>query len=345
MNLLTIYKGSKWIIVMLVVGIYIFSCNKVDYRSASIAVAKGLNGALTTSDSVYNYVLIAGSQTADFADSNVMVTGGAAFSDSPSRALGPVSSISINGQTLAANPNDYTYFVDFSDTSSESSLLKKAAVLNAAASLTGTFYRVHIVGSSAADSVTQNVYLPMNLLRYTSDFPSASLNIGNDMVLRWVPDPGNTIGDVGIQLTYDSVLSRFNDSALVRSIAPLTYTVPDNGSFTISASALQVFPTNGYVTISMARATQYVDVLPVSKKSVWFYGTATLQTPPLVVQGCGAGCPGPSHKCIADTCTAGHLTILSKISSPSQCVTTWGYVFPDGTAQVDSTVVTAGPCN
>jgi hypothetical protein len=321
------------------------ACNKIDYQSGAQSMTQTIARTLTGNPpTIYNYVMVYSGQTVDFGDSSYTITGNAAFTDSPNQVTGAITRLAINGQQLSVNATDNSYYIDFTDTSSIG-LLRPAIKAGALLTLPGTSYTVQVAGSSSADTVTQNVYLPKNLLRYASDFPGAKLNIGNDLLLNWVPDAGNTIGSVAIQVAYDSVLSQATDSVLPKSVAPLIYTVPDNGSYTISATALQVFPPKGYVTIGLARTTQYLDVLPISKKSIYFWGTITLQTPPLLVSGCGAGCTGPSHKCLADTCTAGHLTILARQSSPTQCVTTWGYVFPDGTAQVDSTVVTAGPCN
>jgi hypothetical protein len=233
--------------------------------------------ALATVDSatIYNCIWLVGNQIVDAAaDSGQQIGVNAAFTDSITKQLVSINALSINARSLVANP-DNTFHFGYSDSS---------AYLQEGLNLYGTNVKMKITGSSSADTVTQTIYMPKNVSSGSTNFPFGQINMANNLTLNWIPDAGNAWGSMVIKIWYNGSMSRFlNDSTLPLQDTTLMYTVPDNGSYTISSSDLQRLKVNSYVLVSLGRGSQAQAVLPVSKKRVFYYATASESSPPITL--------------------------------------------------------------
>jgi hypothetical protein len=88
---------------------------------------------------------------------------------------------------------------------------------------------------------------------------------------------------VAIQVYYYPNYSQANDPSFPASIKPLQYNVTDSGSFAIPLQDLQRFPTNSVIGISIARGTQNIAVLPLSKKRIYLFSSSSASTVPMKV--------------------------------------------------------------
>lgn len=222
---------------------------------------------------VYNYVLINAIQVINKSDSNEFHIGvAAAFLDSNNNKLTGVDNLIVNNKPINRNA-DSTYSFDY----------EKQASLNEGLALYGTDVPITIRGTSDNDTVTKTVYLPKKIVNDFSAYPD-SIDVSKDLVLKWATDPNNHWGNVIIQIYYYEGLSHASDSTLPAHINTLNFTVPDNGLYTIKASNLDVFPFKSYIGISIARGTQNVAVLPLSKKRVFYFSNSSASTPPVYVK-------------------------------------------------------------
>ncbi len=253
---------------VLLAGVGCFlSCHKTE-----IDPNKGWDWFGTDNPSVYNYVLINANQVANKTDStDFHINVAAAFIDSSNNKITGINNLSVNNKPITRNV-DSTYSFDYA----------RQASLSEGVALFGTNVIITLNGESSADTVTRAVYLPKKLVNSLSDFPDA-LNTSKDLTLKWAIDNRNPWGKVIIQIYYYEGLSYANDSTLPAHINTINYTVPDNGSYNISSSDLQRFPPKSYVGITIARGTQNVVVLPLSKKRVFYFSSSSVSTPPLLV--------------------------------------------------------------
>ena len=243
------------------------SCHKTEFSPA-----KNWNWFGTNNPAVYNYVLINANQVTNKLDSDEFHIGvDAAFIDSSDNKLTGIDNLIVNNKAINRNV-DSTYSFDYG----------QQASLNEGLALFGTNVNITLKGVSDADTVTRTVYLPRRLVNTLADFPDA-INSSKDLTLKWAADPNSPWGHVIIQIYYYDGLSETNDSSLTKHIDTKNYTVADAGSFTIAAHDLQSFPVKSYIGISIARGTQNVVVLPISRKRVFYFSNSSASTPPLLV--------------------------------------------------------------
>jgi hypothetical protein len=226
----------------------------------------------TQSVAVYNYVLINANQVSNKSDSNEFHIGvTAAFVDSTDNRITGIDNLSVNNTNITPD-RDSTYNYDYGT----------AEDLDAGLALFGTNVNIHISGNMASDTVSKLIYVPKKLSGFVEDYPD-TVSRSAGLALHWLPDQQNLWGNVLIQLYYYNKLSVQADSTLPDQINTVNITVPDNGSYRISSKELGPFPVKSYIGISIARGTQNQALLPVSKKRVYFFSSASLSTPPLRV--------------------------------------------------------------
>jgi len=254
---------------MLIMGFGCFaSCHKTE-----ISPDKTWTWFGTDNPVVYNYVLINANQVVNKIDTNEFHIGvAAAFLDSNNNKLTGVNNLLVNNKPISRNV-DSTYSFDYA----------QQASLSEGLALYGTNVPITIRGVSDQDTVTRTVYLPKKIVHDLSDFPD-SINISNNLILKWDSDQDNPWGHVIIQIYYYEGLSHASDSTLPPHINTLNYTVTDDGIHTIPASDLRIFPIKSYIGISIARGTQNESVLPVSKKRVFYFSNSSASTPPVYVK-------------------------------------------------------------
>jgi hypothetical protein len=228
---------------------------------------------MTDSANVYNCVWLIGNQVVSpVADSAQQVSITATFTDSITKKVVGIKGLSVNTRTLTQNP-DSTFYFGYSDSS---------AYLTEGLNLYGTNVAIKITGSSLADTVTQSIYQPKKV--YGTSFPTGQINTAKNLALNWTPDAGNAWGNVVIKLWYNSSASRFlNDSTLPAKDTALTYTVPDNGSYTIDSTDLKRLKPHSYVTLSLGRGSEVSAVLPVSRRRVFYFATASETSTPVTL--------------------------------------------------------------
>jgi hypothetical protein len=226
----------------------------------------------TQNSAVYNYVLINASQVLSKSDSEELHVGvSAAFIDSNNNKITFVRALSVNDQIIQPGQDSLYNYNYGSDQTSKSS------------QLFGTKILVTINGTDAADTVSSSVYLPKQLSPTLDNYPD-TVSMSRGLALKWSPDPDNTWGNVLIQLFYYSALSRKADSTMPDKISTVNITVPDNGRFYLSYSYLNIFPENAYIGITIARGTQNEAILPLSRKRVYYFSSASVCTPPVRIK-------------------------------------------------------------
>ena len=224
----------------------------------------------TQNPAVYNYVLINASQVINKADSNELHIGvSAAFIDSNNHQIMVVNTLSVNNQEIQPGV-DYTYKYNY------------AAGAAKNLPLFGTNVMVTIHGTGNDDTISKSVYLPKQLLRLISDYPD-TVHRSRGIQLNWSPDKENTWGNVLIQLFYYNELSRKADSTLPAKINTVSITVPDNGHYFLSPKDLGSFPPNAVMGITIARGSQNEAILPLSRKRIYYFSSASVSTTPLPV--------------------------------------------------------------
>jgi hypothetical protein len=226
----------------------------------------------TQNSAVYNYVLINASQVLSKSDSEELHVGvSAAFIDSNNNRITLVQALSVNDQIIQPGQDTLYSYNYGSDQISKSS------------QLFGTKIPIIIHGMDEADTVSSSVYLPKQLSPNLGDYPD-TVSLSHGLSLQWSPDPDNTWGNVVVQLFYYSALSKKADSTMPDKIATVNITVPDNGRYYLSQSELNVFPTNAYIGITIARGTQNEALLPLSRKRVFYFSSASVSTPPVRIK-------------------------------------------------------------
>ena len=226
----------------------------------------------TQNSAVYNYVLINASQVLSKSDSEELHVGvSAAFIDSNNNQITFVRALSVNDQIIQPGQDSMYNYNYGSDQISKSS------------QLFGTKVLVTIHGTDETDTVSSSVYLPKQLSPSLEDYPD-TVSMSRGLSLQWSPDPDNTWGNVVIQLFYYSALSRKADSTMPDKISTVNITVPDNGRYYLSYSNLSAFPENAYIGITIARGTQNEAILPLSRKRVYYFSSASVSTPPVRVK-------------------------------------------------------------
>ncbi len=243
---------------------YLVSCNKEASNPDSNWTWFG-----TQNSTVYNYVLINANQVLNNSDSEELHVGvSAAFIDSNNRQVTVVRTLSVNDQVIQPG-NDSTYSYNFA-----------SGQAGKGSQLFGTQVLVTIRGTEDADTVSSSLYVPKELSQTISNYPD-TLSINKGLQLNWEPDNANTWGNVVIQIYYYSTLSRKFDSSLPTEIQTANITVPDIGTYNLTKSDLLSFPSNAYISITIARGTQNEAILPVSRKKVYFFSSASVSTSPV----------------------------------------------------------------
>ena len=246
------------------------SCSKVPLDVKEPNNVKKAYTMLLSPDSppIYNYVWVSNTQMASAVDSSYIIGATAGFSDSVTKNPKAILGLSINGRSL--NPSNLTYTFDYSDT---------LAYLQEGINFYGNNINIKVTGTTPADTVSKFIYMPKKLLMKAADVPSGNFIISHNMVLQWTPDPLCTWGNIGIRLDYDGALNQLlNGANFSGNDVSISYTVPDNGTYTISAADLQRFQVRSTITITFARGTVNSAVLPVSKMRVFYFATSSVQS-------------------------------------------------------------------
>ncbi|HEY2350214.1 MAG TPA: hypothetical protein VGH64_14440 [Puia sp.] len=226
----------------------------------------------TQNSAVYNYVLINASQVLTKSDSEELHVGvSAAFIDSNNNRITYVQTLSVNDLVIQPGQDSmYNYNYGTDEISKGSQMF-------------GTKILVTIHGNDEADTVSSSVYLPKQLSSSLEDYPD-TVSISRGLPLQWLPDADNTWGNVVVQLFYYSALSRKADSTMPQNISTVNITVPDNGKYNLTQSDLRAFPRNAYIGITIARGMQNEAILPLSRKRVYYFSSASVSTPPVRVR-------------------------------------------------------------
>jgi hypothetical protein len=180
-----------------------------------------------------------------------------------------MNALSVNNQEIQPGV-DYTYNYNY------------ASGTPKGLPLFGTDVVVTIRGTGENDTISKSVYLPKQLLRFISDYPD-TVHLNQGIPLSWTPDEENTWGNVVVQLFYYKDLSLKADSTLPQKINTVSITVPDNGSYFLTPSDLAAFPAKAVMGITIARGTQNEAILPLSRKRIYYFSSASVSTTPLPV--------------------------------------------------------------
>ena len=225
----------------------------------------------TQNSAVYNYVLINANQVLNKSDSEELHVGvSAAFIDSNNNQVTVVRGLSVNNLVIQPG-QDLTYSYNYPTYGNNKNL-----------PFFGTQVLVTIRGMEEADTVSSSIYVPKQLTGLIANYPD-TLSISQGLQLQWTPDDANTWGHVMIQLFYFSSLSQKADSTLPVNINTVNLTVPDNGAYYLSKKDLNCFPPSAFIGITIARGTQNESLLPLSRKRVYFFSSASVSTPPVKV--------------------------------------------------------------
>jgi hypothetical protein len=254
---------QKPLLLLLSAG-YLISCNKEASKPVNNFIWFG-----TQNTAVYNYVLINANQVLNNSDSEELHVGvSAAFIDSNNHQITVVRALSVNNQLIQPG-RDQTYNYDYA-----------TGEVNKNLPLFGTQVLVTIRGMEDEDTVTSSIYVPKQLTGIISNYPD-TLSVSHGLQLQWAPDDANTWGHVMIQLFYYSSLSQRADSTLPGKMATINLTVPDNGNYYLSRKDLGTFPPHAFIGITIARGTQNEAILPISRKRVYYFSSASVSTPPV----------------------------------------------------------------
>jgi hypothetical protein len=250
-------RYASWVAVLL----WFSSCTKMNQTQR------------TDSATMYNYVRIYADQRADWTDTSYEINAFAAFRDNITNQLAAMNGLIINSRNISADA-DHGFGFRYTDTT--------AALLAEGLALYGTDVKIMVTGSSAADTLTKMIYLPKRVFKTMPDFPRGTLDIGGPLTINWVPDPLNSSGNVVITITYSAGMSRFlSDSTLPAQDLVATFTVPDNGTYTLTAANLQQFQKKSYVWIELRRGIQLDGVLPISHRHVFYLTVSSESSAPI----------------------------------------------------------------
>jgi hypothetical protein len=226
----------------------------------------------TQNSAVYNYVLINASQVLNKTDSQELHIGvSAAFIDSNNNQITNVRTLSVNDQIIQPGQDslyNYNYGTD---------------EISKSGRMFGTKIPVAIHGMDEEDTVSTSIYLPKQLSASLEDYPD-TISKSQGFSLQWLPDSDNTWGNVVVQVFYYSALSRKSDSTMPLNISTVNITVPDNGKYSLNQSDLSTFPRNAFIGITIARGSQNEAILPLSRKRVYYFSSASVSTPPVRVK-------------------------------------------------------------
>jgi hypothetical protein len=226
----------------------------------------------TQNSAVYNYVLINANQVLSKSDSEELHVGvSAAFIDSNNHQVTVVRALSVNDLLIQPGQDStYNYNYGPDETSKGGQLF-------------GTKVLVTIRGMDEIDTVSSSIYLPKQLSSTLENYPD-TVSLSHGLQLNWSPDQDNTWGNVVVQLFYYSTMSRKADSTMPEKISTVNITVPDNGKYYLSQSDLSAFPRNAYIGITIARGAQNEAILPLSRKRVYYFSSASVSTPPVRIK-------------------------------------------------------------
>jgi hypothetical protein len=223
----------------------------------------------TQNNAVYNYVLINANQVLTDSDTNILHVGiNAAFIDSNNHQINIVRALYVNNLFIQPG-QDSLYNYSYASGGTGKNL-----------PLFGTQVMVTIRGTGEADTVTSSLYLPKQLSGVPTNYPR-SFSVSKGLQLSWTPDTENTWGNVMIQLYYFAGLSIKADSTSPQSIATVNITVPDNGGYFLTKTDLRNFPRDAFIGITIARGTQTEAILPISRKKIYYFSSASMSTPPI----------------------------------------------------------------
>jgi hypothetical protein len=261
----------KKILIILTLGYFLIGCKKNDnvidkFQSPVSWMASNI---FSNSDSAYNWVVIYSNQSIYKYDSSFTTRLLASFMDSATNKPAGVNSLYLNGTLMTRNA-DSTYSNLLSDSS-------------------GVSYPAHTVnikirGTTVNDTLTKSIYIPKKMILKTADYPFAYFDAYSNFTVKWSTDSYSPGDSVVIFISYLPNESIYRHPGLPTNINPLLYVVPDNGSFTISSSALSVFPLHSVIQIEIGRGTQVIATLPVSHRKIQYYGVSEAFTIPLQVE-------------------------------------------------------------
>jgi hypothetical protein len=132
-----------------------------------------------------------------------------------------------------------------------------------------------LAGNSAksVQAFTESMYMPA-VVHLSAPAAASVLSKTNNLTVRWNADPGNDTVYIGFR--YNGDASNFVDSTMSASYEySRGYLAPDNGSYTIPASALSGLPTGGYMELWVARGNAKIGGPQNAKYSLYGYALAT----------------------------------------------------------------------
>jgi hypothetical protein len=221
----------------------------------------------TQNTAVYNYGLINANQVLSKTDSEELHVGvSAAFIDSNNNQITVVRALSVNNLLIEPG-RDSTYSYNYGEA-------------NQGFQLFGSKVLITIHGNDEADTLSNSIYVPKRLSTIIENYPD-TLSLSQGLELQWTPDKDNTWGNVMIQVIYYSGISRKSDSTMPEKISTVNITAPDNGNYYLSRPDLNSFPRNAFVGITIARGTQNEAILPLSRKRIYYFSSASVSTPPV----------------------------------------------------------------
>ena len=119
----------------------------------------------------------------------------------------------------------------------------------------GNFVDLQVQGSNSVDSLRRKLYIPKPIFLHNLYKSISTISNNKSYNLSWNPDPQNMFGKVYIEISYCPEISHHNNSGNPKSVKSLTYTVNDNGNYSIPAADLKRFPVSSYISISISRAS------------------------------------------------------------------------------------------
>jgi|SRR5450432_3019395 len=254
---------QKPLLLLLSAGCLI-SCHKEASNPVSIWTWFG-----KSNPAVYNYVLINANQVMNKADSTELHIGvSAAFIDSNNHQVTVVHALTVNN--ILIQPGlDSTYSYEYA-----------SAAIAKSTPLFGSQVQITIRGTDEGDTVSNSIYVPKQLESPITVYPDV-ISLSEGLQLNWTPDDENVWGNVIIQVFYYSQLSLKSDSTLPEKIATVDLTVSDNGKYFLTAGDLKTFPPHSVIGITIARGTQNEAILPLSRKRVYYFSSASISTTPV----------------------------------------------------------------
>ncbi len=122
--------------------------------------------------------------------------------------------------------------------------------------------------ANGVPAFTDQMYVPAEI-SLISPAPGSVISKASPVTVQWNPDPQNDT--VVIFFEYDMTTSQFVDSTSPSIQYGRYYIVPDNGSHTISITALAPFPDNSYMNMYVARGNGKTTGTPT--REFFIYGS------------------------------------------------------------------------